>query len=151
MKPSKYEGAFRAMAQECSAAYQLYGGNILVEEIPEEELKSKGGLIIATGNKKSQIDGVEANKPCFVRVLAVGEGYYDEDGLDVPVNVEPGDICLVGKLSVSWLSAFGNIFTHEGDARLGITNDSQIQMRFRGQAGYEAVFGVLNRELGAGK
>lgn len=152
---SKYLEAFKAAANEAREAYHLIGDNLLVEEIPEEELKTKSGLVIATGDRK-MIDGVEANRPVFVRVLAVGEGYYQED-LDsfppkdkvVPLDVQVGDIILVGKLSVAWFSAFGNVVTSKG-CRIGRCRESDIAQRFNGEEGYAKYFNTLNQVIEKG-
>lgn len=147
LKTSRYLDAFKAMDEQCKDSFTLYGDAILVEEIPDEELKSKGGIIIATSSNHRLTDGVEANKPTFVRVLQVGAGFEKDEGELVPVDANPGDIILVGKLSVMWFSAFGNILTHNGSGRLGLTIESEIKMRFKGHEGYEKVFKCLNEEL----
>lgn len=147
MKQSRFLEAFKAVKELCADDYVLYGDALLVEEVPEEEVETKSGLILSTGDKK-MVDGVEANKPCFVRVVAIGAGFTDEDsGEDVPLDVAEGDIVLVGKLSVSWLSTFGRIFTHEGQQRLGLTRESEIKLRLKGEAGYNAVMDLLKEKV----
>lgn len=152
---SKYLEAFKAVAEVAREAYHLIGDNLLVEEIPEEELKTKSGLVLATGDRK-MIDGVEANRPVFVRVLAVGEGYYqDEDKSSsspqvVPLDVNVGDIILVGKLSVAWFSAFGNLVTSKG-CRIGRCRESDIAQRFKGEEGYAKYFNTLNQVIEKGE
>lgn len=151
---SKYLEAFKAAATEARTSYHLIGDNLLVEEIPEEELKTKSGIVIATGDKR-MVDGVEANRPVFVRVLAVGEGYYrDSDKEDaspqvVPLDVEAGDIILVGKLSVAWFSAYGNVVTARG-SRIGRCRESDIAQRFKGEEGYAKYFNTLSQILEKG-
>lgn len=145
MKPSPYPKAFEKLA-ECREAFELIGDCILVEEIEDDEFRTQGGLIIASGTK--QINGVEADKPTFARVLWVGEGYYDDDsGKSIPLNVEPGDVILVGRHSIKRFSVFGSIL-YSG-TRIGLTRESEIQLRFKGEAGYDRFFGTLNSAIKA--
>lgn len=138
--------AFKALSETGTKNYTLYGDVLIVEEVTAELPKTKSGLVMATGREK-QIDGLELNKPVFVRVLAVGAGYYDEEtGEDVPPEVQVGDIVLVGPMSVKWFSYFGNLIS-TATSRLGLTRESEIQMRFKGQEGYDKAFEILNSSL----
>lgn len=137
----KYLAAFEKMAAEGKDLYQLQGEFIIVEEFGEEEVKSAGGIIMTASKKNA--DGFGQNRPTLVRVVAVGEGYYDEETKeDLPLNVKPGDIILVGGQSVKWLSYFGPIISSEG-ARIGISSAAEVQLKFNGQEGYEQVFQLL--------
>ena len=139
---SKYLDSFKQLALEGSDSFQLIGDCLIVEELVEaNEVKTAGGIIVQ--GTDGMRDGFEQNKPTFVRVLAVGEGYYDEEGKTVPIDANPGDIVLVGALSVKWLSTFGPIISIGKGERLGITRESEIQLRFKGQNGYDEVFRIL--------
>lgn len=128
-------------------SFELIGDCLLVEEIRPEEQKTLGGIVLPTSKEIKQIDGVEANRPTWVRVLLVGAGYYDpKDESIVPLDVAPGDIILVGRLSVKWLSTFGPLVS-SGENQIGITRESEIQLRFKGQAGQDAVFASLRSSL----
>ncbi len=61
---------------------------IVVERI-EEEVK-KGGIIIPDTAKE---------KPQQAKVIAVGDGRFDEHGKRIPMDVKKGDIILFGKYS----------------------------------------------------
>ncbi|MDP2651127.1 MAG: co-chaperone GroES [bacterium] len=70
------------------------GDRVLVRPFTEEELK---------GNKKQNFgiilpDSMKEEKSAQGKVLAVGEGRYD-DGQLVPMNVKAGDIVLFSKYS----------------------------------------------------
>lgn len=137
----KYLAAFQKMATEGKEYYQLNGEFIIVEEVPPEEKKTKGGLVLP-GHER-QHDGFAQNRPTLVRVVAVGEGYYDDDtGESVPLDVAPGDVILVGGQSVKWLSYLGPIISSEG-VRIGLSTASEVQMRFRGEEGYKKVCELL--------
>ena len=63
------------------------GDRILVEAIEEKEQK-KGGIIIPETAKE---------KPMESRVVALGTGKTDEDGMKVPFELKKGDRVLVTK------------------------------------------------------
>ena len=57
-------------------------------DIPEEEEKSKGGIIIPDTAKEKPIQG---------EIIAVGQGRISEDGKVRPLDVKKGDRILFGK------------------------------------------------------
>jgi len=61
---------------------------IVVERIEEEE--KKGSIIIPDTAKE---------KPQQAKVIAVGDGRFDEHGKRIPMDVKKGDIILFGKYS----------------------------------------------------
>lgn len=139
--------AFKKLSEDCADHFELVGDCLIVEEIPHEEQKTKGGVYIPTSKRIGQVDGLEANRPTFVRVLAVGNGYYDpKDERDIPLEVEVGDIILVGRMGIKWFSTFGPIVS-SGEAQVGLTRESEIQLRFKGQHGYNACFAALKHAI----
>jgi co-chaperonin GroES (HSP10) len=145
MVDSKYLEAFKKAKQEAGETYKLYGDAILVERVPEEEIKTASGLVLAPSSAK-QINSISADRPHFVHVIAVGEGFYNEEtGQDVPLSVEPGDIILVGVNSVKWFS-FMEIANYEPGA-IGLTRESEIQLKFKGQEAYRKYFDTINSGL----
>ncbi len=145
MLPSKYLDAIQAAVKE-NTDYTLYGSCLWVERIPEEEVKTASGLFIPQTSSKSQVGTITSDKPFFVHVLAVGAGHYDEEtGADVPLSVEPGDIILIGTNSVKWFSYLG-IDNYEPYS-VGLTLESEIQIKFKGRDAYERFFSSVNRSL----
>jgi co-chaperonin GroES (HSP10) len=150
MKPSRYLEKFQKLAS-VSDAFNLVGDFLIVERIPDEELKTKSGLFIPVVGSNKQLGTLSADRPHWVRVLAVGPGYYtqetNEDGTiveaSVPLDVQAGDIILVSQVSVRWFSVFGELENYEADS-IGFTKESEIQLRFHGDEGYNRVFGALN-------
>jgi chaperonin GroES len=71
---------------------------ILVKRI-DEEAKTKGGLIIPDTAKEKPMEG---------KVLAVGKGRVDEDGVVHPLDVQKGDRVLFGKYSGSEIRVAGD-------------------------------------------
>jgi chaperonin GroES len=60
---------------------------ILVQRLePKEQVK--GGIIIPDTAKE---------KPLEAKVIAVGEGKFDDNGKRIPLTVKEGDVVLIGK------------------------------------------------------
>ena len=140
MIKSKYLEAFQKLQAEHPESFELIGDCILVEGLPEEEAKTASGLIISSTSR--QADGFLQNRPAFYQVLLVGRGYYSKDEetgeeTTVPLNVQAGDIVLMGSQSVRRFSQFGPIIA--GETVLGLAREEEISMRFKGGAGYEQV------------
>lgn len=139
---SKYLERFNQVEKQCGDLHELIGDCIYVEEIPEEEVKTKSGLILSTA-----VTGINEimtdQRPKMVLVLAVGKGFYNEEtGEDVPLGVAPGDIIIVSALSVEWFNIFGGMVC-EKDHRIGLTRESEIRHRFKGVDSYEQIFKIL--------
>jgi co-chaperonin GroES (HSP10) len=144
MKPSRYVSKIQRAVQEVKDDFTLTGSYLLVEKIPQDEVKTKSGLILATGvGGRDQINSISANLPCFVHVLAVGAGYVEDDGSTVPLDTAPSDILLVGQYSVKWLPVYP-VDNYEPFS-IGVTSEAETQMRFRGYAAYERFALALNR------
>lgn len=146
MTPS-FLPAFDRLRNTCPDKFELVGDCLIVEVLPHsvqtKEVKGADGrpvhLVLASGERK-QIDGLEMNLPIFCRVLAVGNGFYDESKDEeserqVDLDVKPGDIVLVGPMAIKRLSAFGPLVS-TSDRQLAITRESEIQLRFVGEDGY---------------
>ena len=65
---------------------------IVVERIEANEQKSAGGIIIPDSAKE---------KPQEATVIAVGPGKLDKEGKRQPLDVEVGDVVLIGKYAGS--------------------------------------------------
>lgn len=139
---SKFLKVFTSLEATGNDFYHLIGDSLLVEEVPEEEVKTESGLILPSGTQK-QVDSFDDNRPMYVRVLAVGEGHYDLNGKDVPLDTEMGDIGIVGKLSVEWFSTFAGLMCNVKGHRIGLMRESALKIRFRGQEGYDQVSRIL--------
>lgn len=151
MKPSRYLEKFLNLASSAREHYQLVGDFLLVEKLPEDELRTKSGLYIPVS--KNQLNTFSTDRPHWVRVLACGEGYYSQEEdpetgtiveKTVPLDVNPGDIVLVSQVSVKYFSVFGDLDGYEADS-IGLTKQSEIQLRFKGEEGYRVAFGSLNK------
>lgn len=139
--------AFKELKEKGSDYFELIGEFIIVEMLENAEPpKSQGGIYLAKSSSK-QVNGMETNAPTLVRVLSVGQGFYNEDGEDVALSVEPGDICLVGKHSVRQISYLPGLPVTEIDS-IGLIQESGINLRFKGQEGYDSAMKILSDKLG---
>lgn len=154
---SKYLGAFQAVKAE--SELQLIGEFLLIELIKDEEFKTKSGLIIQSAPSQRQVNGLSADKPTFARILAVGEGYYDDspptgavagtyavNEKNIPLDSKPGQIVLVATGSVKPFSIFGKLINY-GEIELGLTRESDIQARFESEEAFNRYFERLNAAL----
>ncbi len=71
---------------------------VIVERI-EEEVKTKGGIIIPDTAKEKPQEG---------KVIAAGKGKVNDDGKVVPLSVKAGDRILFGKYSGTEVKLNGN-------------------------------------------
>lgn len=143
MVKSKYLEAFQA--EGLSDLVELYGDAILVEIPKDEPIKTSSGIYIAT-TEKVGLDSLSKDKPYFVHVIAVGKGYYDEETHeDVPLNVQPGDIILIGANSAK---RFSHMEVNGYEAySIGLTRESEIQLRFKGLDAYNRYFELINSTI----
>jgi co-chaperonin GroES (HSP10) len=143
MKKSKYLDVFKSV--EGSDDLVIYGDALLVEKIEEEMVKELGnGVKLYLAESKTHKDSMASDKPVFVHVLAVGQGFYDGDK-DVPLTVRPGDIILVGQYSVKWFSHLE--VEKYAPFEIGLTRESEVQMRFKGLEAYERYVGKINKAI----
>lgn len=138
-----FEKAFSNLREKAADAICVRGSTIVVEIMEEEEIKTEGGIIIASDSDQRR-NNVEEHKALIGKVLLVGEGYYDaETKKTEPLEVQVGNIILLPKYSVSYLSVFPalNGLTQN---KIALVKEDQILMYFRGQDGYERAKAALN-------
>jgi hypothetical protein len=164
---SKYLETFKNAQIAGKKDYALTGDCLLVELMPEEEKKTKSGLIMTSmpESHKELTQGV--GRPVFCHVLMVGDGYYkpcpecgdftgmrsanyecptckNEGVISPEMEVNPGDVILVGELSVAWFKTFGTLVS--SGTMVGITRASEIKMIFEGYDGYRRFFSALEEQ-----
>ena len=119
---SKYLQRFSKLA---SGQLPLRGNRLLVEVLPKEEIKSKGGLILNAASSSHKTT-TEQNRAKLAIVLASGNGYYDEEGgEDVPLDVQPGAVILVSEMGLKYYSEFPGIQEYTGEI-IALTRDSEV-------------------------
>lgn len=104
-----FEKEFSTLRKLGEEVFVLRGSTILVELLPDEELKTKGGLIIATNSDQPKGNSVEQHKLQVGKVLMVGQGYWEDDGGYQPVEVQPGAIVILPQYSAQYISMFPGI------------------------------------------
>lgn len=142
---SKFAAAFRRLSESGADLFELRGSSIIVEVLPEDEIKTKSGLILAA--KPEQLHGsVLQHKALIGLVLAVGAGYYDDETKeDIPLEVQPGDIVLLPQFAITPLSTFPGLDSVTNN-RLGIIKDESIIFRYKGKDALEKARDLLNAE-----
>lgn len=141
---SKYLNRFTKLVRDGKDLVQLRGDRVLVEVLPKEELKSAGGLYMATSD--SHRTDTKENQATLALVLMTGEGYYDEStGDDLPLGVKPGDVVLLADMGLKRYTTFPGLTEYTANT-IALTRDSEIHMIFRGAEAYEKAKGLLNAQ-----
>lgn len=90
--------------------FVLRGSTLIVEIVEPEELKTKGGIIIATSDNQIKGGSVAQGRLEIGRVLMVGEGYWDEEKKAfIPLDVSIGAIVILPQYSLQIISTFPGI------------------------------------------
>lgn len=148
-KQTSFLPVFETLASQNQGAMTIIGDTLIVEELnagpATKEISTADGrkvsLVLESEMTNRQLGSIQDDRPMYVRVLAAGAG-YDDNGADVPCDAQVGDILLIGKLSVKWLSTFGPLL-REGSRQIGLARDSDALIRFRGQEGFDKVNSIL--------
>lgn len=121
---TKYLDQFKKLE---GSKYKLSGGRLLVEILPKKEMKTGGGLIMAapiqhkgTADQQRAVVGV---------VLMVGEGYVDDDGVDVPMETRVGAVVVLNEFGLKSYSEFPGVTSYT-ENKIALTAESEIQMKF---------------------
>lgn len=122
---SKYLSFFTQLREVQPNFYKLFGSRILVEALPEEELKTAGGLYVGkAGNFRTD---TEENKFTAAVVIAVGEGYFDdESGEEIPLSVKPGQVVEVVRSGLRRYSNHPILGSQYTTGDLALINESHV-------------------------
>lgn len=144
IQPSRYLDFFIENRTTFKEAFELVGDAVLVERIKFPEARTASGIILAE-NVKNQVGTMLADRPSFYRVLLPGEGFYDDEtGEDRPLNCQSGDVVLIASAGVRIFSSFPLLTGYETDS-IGVTRDSEIIWRFKGEANFVRILGELDK------
>ena len=131
---SQYLSYFLANRPTVDSLMTITGDIMLVEKMAFPEPRTASGIIMASGSHGKAFNSLEADKPNFYRVLAVGAGFYDDDtGKDVAVDTQPGSIVLLGSVSVKLFSQFPLQEAYVPDT-IGIAREMDVQIKFKTEA-----------------
>lgn len=120
-----FEKEFTILRELGEEAFVLRGSNMIVYQLPDEEIKTKSGLILATDSKQVMGNSIEQNKLNVGKVLMTGPGYWNGEGYD-PLEVKPGAIVVLPQYSTSPISVFPGIGKPTGNRLVMVKEDSII-------------------------
>lgn len=136
---SKYLARFTRLEK---GMLPLRGNRLVVEVLPKEELRSKGGLIIGSDVKYK--GSAQDFQPTLAVVLATGPGYFDDEtGADIEMDVVPGNLILVSDMGLKYYSQFPGLDEYTSNT-IAITRDSEIHAMWNSIEAYLAYAAVLN-------
>lgn len=138
MVESKYEGFFKRFAElnVDSKHFKLKGPTALIEILPEIELKTESGLILAKAltHKQQSADF----RPRLGLVLYIGEGYTDGSNMEL----RPGMVIFL-PTEVKQLSEFPGLKDYTANT-LGIINENDILCYYQSRNSLECVTSSMN-------
>lgn len=84
--------------------FVLEGARMLVEILERDEMKTKGGLILADpGGYKTE---TQVNRPLFAVVLHTGPGEVDDEGVLTPSEYKRGSVLMINPVGPGYFSEF---------------------------------------------
>lgn len=132
---SKYADKFKRLTQEGKDLYRFIGPTILVEVLPKQELKTKGGLIMGVS------DSHKATAQDFRRalgvVIMVGEGYSNDK-----MDVEVGNVVLLPANPI-FLSEFPGLLDYTQNT-LALVDEQSILFCYKNIDAYKKATEILN-------
>lgn len=134
MIKSKYLEQFSRLTVE---DLPIHGGRILIELLPEEEPKTSGGIIIS----RSRADNQQA--PTVGVVLAVGQGYEDDEGLSTPIDLVPGNIVVVSDHAIRAYSFFPGLEDYAG-GDIALAREADVVVSWESAEKFEEYRAKLN-------
>lgn len=137
-----FDREFATLRELGDNVFVLRGATIIVELQPEQELKTKGGLIIATKSDQV-IGGVNANKLEVGKVLMTGPGYWQEDGKYEALEVKAGAMVILPQYSTQYISMFPGIQRPTG-GKLGMVKMENVLAYYPSQEAFQEAQAKLN-------
>lgn len=135
-KQAKFETFFKKLAETGSSTFVLRGGTLIVELLNEEELKSKGGIILSAPSSHAR-GSTEENRLHVAKVLMTGEGYEGENGERIPTEVKMGAMVILPKYAPQFVSVFPGI-SEPTNNKIALIKEEQILAYYPTQESYEA-------------
>ena len=143
---SKYLSQFQKLqVKEAEGIFKLHGSRVLVELLPAQEIKTAGGLILSAHTNQVKLSA-QSQQAVLGIVLLTGEGYVDNDGNDVPMDVKVGNVVMLNDMSLRAYSTFPGLAGYT-QSTVALTSESDIQMSFENIEKYEEYSKLLNQEI----
>ncbi len=144
-----FEKELTALRKLGPETFVLRGSTLLVEIQEPEEIKTKGGLVLATHADHAKGHSVAAHRVEVGKVLMSGEGYWTEvapcDGESYfePLACQPGAIIILPQYATQLMSHFPGIQRPTGN-KLAMVKMDQVLAYYPTQAAYEQAKKRLN-------
>jgi hypothetical protein len=79
-------------------------------------------------------------------VLATGEGYYNDDGTVVPLDLMPGNVVLVSRYGLKLYSNIPGLADYTGES-IAIARDTDVHAVWKSAQEFERYIEALNAEV----
>lgn len=163
-----FQRDFEILRELGPSTFVLRGAALLVELLPREEIKTAGGLIIATPKDHIKGGSVTAHEVEVGRVLMSGQGYWDDNLTTVvdpepaedpehtdvygsfkaggyePLEVQPGAIVVLPQYSITLMSHFPAI-QRPTENKIAMVKMDQVLMYFTSIEAYETAKAKLKQ------
>ena len=145
-----FEKEFATLRELGQDTFVLRGSTIIVYEMPEEEIKTAGGLIMASDSRQVGGNSIEQHKLKVAKVLMTGPGYWgalpegsgNQEGY-IPLDVKPGAIVILPQYSTSTISVFPGISKPTGN-KLHMVKEDAILAYYPSEEAYLAAKSKLS-------
>ena len=129
--------------REKADLFKLRGSTLVVELLPEPEIKTKGGLIISAPS--DQVRGnTNDNKLQAGVVLMAGEGYYDADSNTyTPTDIQPGAVIILPQYSAQTISKFPGI-SRPTQSKIVLVKEDSVLAYYTSREAFEQAEQLLN-------
>lgn len=142
MSQESFEKEFAILREH--QGFVVRGSTIIVEILPDEEIKTKGGIIMTGKADHVKGNSFEQHKLLTGKVLMTGPGYWNEEMLAYdPLEVETGAVIILPQFATQYLSMFPGISRPTGN-KIGMIKQDQVIAFYKSQAAYEEAKAKLN-------
>lgn len=148
-----FQKEFDTLRELGSSTFVLRGSTLIVEILPPEEIKTAGGLIMASDSNQRKGGTIEAHKVEVGIIRMAGQGYWEgpqqasdlswTPGEYTPLECQPGAIVILPQFSLQLLSHFPGIQRPTGNMLAMIKMD-QILAYYPSQEAYAEAKAKLN-------
>jgi co-chaperonin GroES (HSP10) len=139
MIQSKYLQQFQRVSDN---SLRLRGNRLLLELLPKPEVKSKGGLVLVT-NISDHRTTTQDNMADICVVLRTGEGYYNDDGSTLPLDLKVGNVVLVSRFGLKLYSNMPGLADYTGES-IALARDTDVHAVWESIEHFEQYVRELN-------
>lgn len=139
---------FTQLREMGEKTFVLRGSTLLVEIQEPEEIKTKGGIVLASASDHVKGNSVAAHKVEVARVLMAGQGYWIENedtgkGYYEPLECAPGAVVILPQYSAQLMSHFPGI-QRPTQNKIAMIKMDQVLAYYPTQEAYEDAKEKLN-------